>query len=202
MHLIACGDVAGFIAKPRQAALFVTQYLPRRNIFRALGHQRVAHDGIVGAGRSAVVPARGDQAVVQQIIAQHLVRQPAPPGRHRTQHDDFCADLLLQRRNGLGDMIEMLLPGAMQQHDVGPDLARQRQARGRCWRGSHWRTPGYARHRAPGMQELAVSCARPKSRLCCAWRRPGISAPAVESPQTSISGRRLRSVQSSANAVS
>ena len=53
-----------------------------------------------------------------------------------------------------------------------------------------------------GMQELEVSCAMPKLRVSCALRRPGSSAPAVESPQIRTSGRRSRSTQVSANVVS
>src|SRR5467141_3557522 len=34
-----------------------------------------------------------------------------------------------------------------------------------------------------GMHELEVNCAIPKARLSCALRRPGSSAPAVESPE-------------------
>ncbi len=65
--------------------------------------------------------------MIQQKKAQHLVRQPALPDRHRTKHDHARAGRLLQRRHRLGDVIEIFLPGPVQQHDIRLELPRELQ---------------------------------------------------------------------------
>ena len=134
--------------------------------------------------------------MMQQIKAQHLVRQPAFPPRHRTEHDDARLGLLFSAPS--------------------PSRPRRRDTCPRCCAATRCRAGGsraidrilslMARQLgtpatsvlSAGTQELEVNCAIPKSLVSWALRRPGNSAPAVESPQTKTRGRRFRSTQLSA----
>ena len=127
MRVIARGEVGNVVAEAGETALGPAHGLPGRNELGTERGESGAHRGVVGVRRRSLEGPLRNQFMVQQVMAQHFIGQAADPARHRTEHDDARAGLLLQRGHRLADVIEMLREGPVQQHHIGLHPARQRQ---------------------------------------------------------------------------
>ena len=198
MHLVAGGDVAGGISEPGQAALVIAKHIGGGDELAAFRDGRFAQIALDSRARRlrSIAPGSIRDAACNGAALRWAGR--AARTRRGPRTTTRAMRLSFQSRHGRSDAVEVLLPGPVQQNNVGLQLGAIASTRSLLAR--QFGVTAISTLRI-GTQELAVNCAMPKLRVRCASTRPGISAPAVESPQSSSSGRRSRSTHSSAKLV-